>query len=100
MKYLNPILVIVFAIFTLGIYALVWLLLTKDQMKAEGATIPTAWLVIIPLVSLYWLWKFCEGIELVTNKGMPAVGAFLLVFLFGSIGMAIIQYELNKVAVK
>lgn len=100
MKNRDPILVFFLSIITLGIYALVWLVITKNEMNAKGATIPTAWLIIIPLVNYYWLWKFCEGIELVTNKGMTAPVAFLLVFFLSVIGMAIIQYELNKVAVK
>ncbi|GAI30384.1 unnamed protein product, partial [marine sediment metagenome] len=39
-------------------------------MNAKGAQIPTAWLIIIPFVNIWWYWKFCEGVELVTNKGM------------------------------
>jgi len=67
-------------------------------MNTKGATIPTAWLVILPFINFYWLWKFCEGVEQVTNKGMNAAVSFLLVFFLGLIGMAIIQSELNKVA--
>ena len=99
MKNRNPILVIFLALITFGIYSLVWYVMTKNEMNTKGAKIPTAWLIIIPLVNLYWLWKFCEGIEQVTNKGMTTVIAFLLVFFLGVIGMAIIQSELNKVAV-
>ena len=99
MKKRNPILVIFLAFITFGIYCLVWYVITKDEMNAKGATIPTAWLIIIPLVNYYWLWKFCEGVELVTNKGMTTAVAFLLVFFLSIIGMAIIQSELNKVAV-
>jgi hypothetical protein len=99
MKNHNPILVIFLALITFGIYGLVWFVMTKDEMNTKGATIPTAWLIIIPLVNYYWLWKFCEGIEHVTKKGMSTAIAFILVFLLGLIGMAIIQSELNKVAV-
>ena len=99
MKKRNPLLVLFLSLITLGIYALVWYVLTKNEMNTKGATIPTAWLIIIPFVNFYWLWKFCEGVELVTKKGMSAAVAFLLVFLLSVIGMAIIQSELNKVAV-
>ncbi len=99
MKKRNPLLVLFLSLITLGIYALVWYVLTKNEMNAKGATIPTAWLIIIPFVNFYWLWKFCEGVELVTKKGMSTAVAFLLVFLLSVIGMAIIQSELNKVAV-
>jgi len=98
MKKRNPIMVILLSIITFSIYTLVWLVKTKNEMNTKGATIPTAWLIIIPLVNYYWLWKFCEGVEQVTNKSMNAAISFLLVFFLGLIGMAIIQSELNKVA--
>jgi len=86
------------SLITFGIYSLVWYVKTKNEMNTKGAKIPTAWLLIIPLINYLWLWKFCEGVELVTNKEMGAGVAFLLVFVLGVIGMAIIQDKLNKVA--
>ena len=94
----DPLLVFFLSIVTFGIYALVWYVKTKNEMNTKGAQIPTAWLIIIPFVNWYWLWKFCEGAEMVTNKEMSAGIAFLLVFLLGVIGMAIVQSSLNKVA--
>ena len=98
MQHRDPIMVILLSIITFGIYYLVWLVTTKNQMNTKGAQIPTAWLLIIPLVNIWWYWRFCEGVELVTNKGMQTVIAFLLLWLLGIIGIAIIQNELNKVA--
>ena len=94
----NPLLVFFLSIVTLGIYALVWYVKTKREMNTKGAQIPTAWLIIIPIANLYWLWKFSEGVEMVTNKEMSAGVTFLLVFLLCVIGMAIVQSSLNKVA--
>ena len=94
----DPIKVILFSIITLGIYYIVWLVTTKNQMNTKGAQIPTAWLLIIPLVNIWWYWKFSEGVELVTNKEMQTVIAFMLLYLLSIIGGAIIQNELNKVA--
>jgi hypothetical protein len=91
-------LVFLLSIVTFGIYGLVWYVMTKNEMNTKGAKIPTAWLIIIPLVNFYWLWKFSEGVELVTNKTMSTGIAFILVFFLGVIGIAIIQSELNKVA--
>ena len=99
MKKRNPFLVLLLSLITFGIYALVWYVKTKNEMNAKGAEIPTAWLIIIPFVNFYWLWKFCGGVELVTNKGITTGVAFLLIFFLSVIGLAIIQSELNKVAV-
>ncbi len=98
MQHRNPIMVILLSIITLGIYSIYWLVTTKDRMNIKGAEIPTAWLLIIPFVSIYWLWKFSEGVEVITNKGTQTVIAFLLLWLLSIIGAAIIQNELNKVA--
>ncbi len=98
MKKRSPILVFIFSIITFGIYALVWYVKTKNEMNRGGAQIPTAWLLIIPIVSIWWVWKYCEGVEKTTNKDMSGPVAFILLFVLSIIGMAIIQTSFNKVA--
>ncbi len=98
MQHRNPIMVILLSLITLGIYTLVWSVRTKSEMNAKGAQIPTAWLLIIPFVDYFWLWKFSEGVEVVTSKKMGAGVAFCLLFFLGVIGMAIIQDKLNQIA--
>ena len=98
MKHRNPIAVFFLSLITFGIYALVWQVKTKGEMNKLGAKIPSAWLLIIPFVNIYWLWKYCEGIDKVTNSKLSGVMAFVLLFLLGSIGMAIIQNDFNLVS--
>src|SRR5438045_7359861 len=98
MKQRNPIGTFVFPLITFGIYGIVWLVKTKNEMNAKGASIPTAWLIIVPLVNIYWLWKYSEGVDVVTKSEMSAVISFILLFLLGSIGMAVIQNEFNKLS--
>ncbi len=98
MKRRDPLMVAILSIVTFGIYALVWYVQTKREMNTQGAQIPTAWLIIIPIVNIYWTWKFCTGVETVTKSGMSTAVAFLLLYLLGAIGEAIVQSELNKVA--
>jgi hypothetical protein len=43
--------VLILSIVTFGIYAIVWAVKTKEEMNALGAQIPTAWLLIIPLIT-------------------------------------------------
>jgi hypothetical protein len=93
-----PIVVILLTVFTLGIYGLVWHVKTKREMNARGADIPTSWLLVVPLANLYWLWKWAEGVEVVTRRSMSSAGAFVLVILTGFIGQAIVQSKLNQVA--
>lgn len=96
MKQRNPLAVFFLSIITLGIYGIVWYVKTKNEMNRLGAKIPTAWLIIIPLVSIYWMWKYSEGVGQVTKGEMSAPIAFILLFLLGNIGMAVIQIDFNK----
>jgi len=88
--------VIILSIITFGIYALVWMVKTKGEMVKAGADIPTAWLLIVPIASIYWMWKWAGGVEHVTGGKFSQVIAFILLFVLGLIGMAIVQAELNK----
>lgn len=88
--------VIILSIITFGIYALVWSVKTKGEMVRAGADIPTAWLIIVPIANIYWQWKWAGGVEHVTRGKMSQVIAFILVFVLGVIGMAIIQSALNR----
>lgn len=94
----SPVAVLLLPLITFGIYSIVWFVKTKGEMNAQGATIPTAWLLIVPIANFYWLWKYSEGVELVTKSAMSGVAAFLLTLFLGSIGGAIVQNEFNKVA--
>ena len=97
MKQRNPFAVFILPALTLGVYGIVWAVKTKNEMNRLGAQIPTAWLIIIPFVSIYWLWKYSEGVEKVTSEKLSTPLAFVLEFLLGSIGNAILQSEFNKV---
>jgi|HubBroStandDraft_5_1064220.scaffolds.fasta_scaffold709349_1 hypothetical protein len=88
--------VIILSIITFGIYSIVWFVKTKDEMVRQGADVPTAWLMIVPIASIYWMWKWAGGVERVTGSKFSQAVAFILVFLLGLIGMAIIQDAFNK----
>ena len=96
----SPVAVFFLTIFTLGIYGLVWLVKTKGEMCRFGADIPTAWVLLIPFVSIWWIWKYAGGVEKVTKSAMSQVVAFIVLFILGVIGMAIIQDSFNKVDIQ
>lgn len=45
--------VLLLPLITFGIYQIVWYVKTKNEMNQLGATIPTAWLVIVPIVNIW-----------------------------------------------
>ena len=83
---------------TFGIYFLYWAVQTKKEMNGLGATIPTAWLLIIPIANLYWVYKYCEAFSAYVKKDDNAVLWFILYVLVSFIMPAIVQSELNRLA--
>jgi hypothetical protein len=98
MKHRNSLLVFFLPLITFGIYQVYWLVSTKKEMNIRGQKIPTAWILLIPIVGPIWFyWVFSKGAENVTNKDINSIVAFLLLYLLGSIGSAIIQDSFNHV---
>jgi len=100
MKKRNPIAVAIFTVITVGIYGIVWYVITKREMTNLGASIPTAWLIIVPFVNIWWLWKYSEGVDKVTSGKLSTPLSFVILFLIDIIGMAIVQYYFNRVGEK
>ena len=97
-KHRNIFLVYLFSIITFGIYALYWMVSTKNEINTLGAKIPTAWLLIVPIANLYWIYKYCEGFANNVKKDNNTILWFVLYILVGIIMPAIVQSELNKLA--
>ncbi len=85
---------------TLGIYYLVWMVLTKIEMNKMGAKIPTAWWIIVPFANIWWVWKWAEGVGHVTKKKeqLDGILAFVVIFALEYIGIFIIQHCFNEYA--
>jgi hypothetical protein len=98
MKRRSPVAVLLLPCITFGIYAMVWYYKTKEEMVSLGASIPTFFFVFIPVLNLYWMWKWCGGVEHVTKKQVGAIMAFILICFLSVLGMAIVQSKLNAVA--
>jgi hypothetical protein len=92
----SPVAVLLLPFVTFGIYSLYWLVKTKGEMKALGADIPTAWLIIVPLVNFWWYWKYCKGVEHVTNGKLNGALAFIGFLAIGFIMSAIVQDSFNN----
>lgn len=93
----NPIAVILLSLVTFGIYGIYWEVVTKGEMVKKGADIPTAWLIIVPIANLWWAYKYCMGVEKVTNGKMSGVLALVLMLVLSYVGIGIIQDAFNNV---
>lgn len=73
-----------------------WLYSTSNELKSRGIDLPSFVLVFIPFANIYWVWKYCEGVEKVTSGTLTQVNAFLLALLLGPVGYAVIQSKYNE----
>jgi hypothetical protein len=93
----NVVLVYLIGIITLGIYFIYWYVKTKREINENfGASIPTCWLLIIPIANIYWMYKYGEAYSLYVKRDDNAVLWALLFILVGIIVPALVQIELNK----
>jgi hypothetical protein len=98
-KHRNIFLIYLFALLTFGIYSIYWTVSTKNEINSLGAKIPTAWLLIVPIANMYWIYKYCEGFSENAKKDNNTILWFILYIIgVGLIMPAIIQSELNKLA--
>jgi hypothetical protein len=93
----NPGLALLWSLITLGIYYVIWLASTRGELVARGAKVPTTWLIIIPFVNLYYLWKYSAGSQQVTGQNVNAILLFILLVLISPVGVLYAQAQYNKV---
>ena len=98
-KHRSPVAIILLSIITFGIYAIVWTVKTKNEINSLGAKIPTAWLIIVPIANLYFLYKYSEGFAQFVKKDTDAILWFLLYLVISPVFMILVQIELNKLAI-
>ena len=94
----NVVAVYLLTFITFGIYGIYWEVKTKDEINSLGAQIPTAWLLIVPIANIYWLYKYAEGYSNVVKKDNNGILWFILFWLITIIMPAIVQSDLNKIA--
>ena len=93
----NVVLVYILGFCTLGFYFLYWYIQTKREINETfGASIPTCWLLIIPIANIYWTFKYAEAYSIYVLKDDNKVLWALIFILVGIIVPALVQIELNK----
>ena len=99
----NPILVLIFALITFGIYGAYWVVSTTLELRDNTKSAPNPWLLLLMLVPfvnfivpIYYYWKYSQAINELT--GFTNVGLFVLWIFISPVAMVLAQIELNKKA--
>ena len=102
-KYRNLVLIIVFSIITLGIYAIYWLVSTTNELRRMTNSAPNPWfllLLLVPVVDifvfLWYYWKYSKAIGEISD--FESVLLFILWIIISPVAMIISQIQLNKKA--
>lgn len=100
MKNRSVVAVVLLPFVTFGLYMLYWFVSTKNELNAKGAQIPTAWLLIIPFVNIFWYYKYYEAAEQFTGGRINSMMLFLIGLLASNlISSAIAQDTYNNLVV-
>lgn len=87
--------VILLMLVTLGIYAILWLVITKGELEDEGVELPTSWCLLVPLVNALWMWQFCGGLAEYTRGRVSQGVSFLALMFIGILAIPMFQASLN-----
>ncbi|MFZ5954506.1 MAG: DUF4234 domain-containing protein [Candidatus Dependentiae bacterium] len=80
-----------------GLYLAYWFVVTKWELNAMGAQLPTAFLFFIPFANIYFIYKFSQAFaQKVLKNESEALTYFLLLFLLMPIGVLIAQSKINN----
>jgi hypothetical protein len=83
---------------TLGIYPIYWYIATKDEINSLGGNVPTGFLLFVPIINFYWMYKYCEGFSNYVAKDNNPAKWFLITFFAGFLNPFLMQPEYNKYA--
>ena len=104
--------IIILSIVTCGIYYLIWLYQTESELNntlGDTKDSPGLELLLVivtcGLYSIYWFYKYCKKTAELSERmqvlpaddnSLPCL--LLCIFGFGVISMAILQYQINRLA--
>jgi hypothetical protein len=94
----NVIVCILLCVVTFGLYGIYWAVKTKDEINSLGAQIPTAWLMVIPLINIYFVYKYAEGFAGYVMKDKNTILWFILYIFIAPVAAILVQLELTKLA--
>ena len=80
-------------------YTIYWLASTAKVLRRKTKEkIPTSLLIVIPIASYWWMWRYSKAVEAYTHGKSQTALTFVLLVLLGPIGMGILQDIYNKLS--
>jgi hypothetical protein len=90
----TPLATLLYCIF-IPLFALYWFVETKEELKQRtGMPLPSGWWFLVPFGSIYFMWKWSEGVEKATRESKMTV--FLLCLFISPVAIFIVQGKFNQ----
>ena len=80
-KYRSIFAIIFLNIITFGFYQIYWTFKTTKEMDQLGANLPTAFLIFIPFLNIYFYYKYSEGFSKFVQRDNYTFIYFILAIL-------------------
>jgi len=80
---------------TFGIYPIYWFFITKTEMNVvngKAVKVPFFLWFFIPIINIWWYWRFAKAIEKITKGNVGRWSAFLAPPILGAIAGAILYF--------
>ena len=84
---------------TFGIYPIYWFFITKTEMKVlngKSVKVPFFLFYFIPIINIWWFWRFAKAIEKTTKGNVGRWSAFLAPPILEAIAGAIIYFVITN----
>lgn len=68
---------------TFGLYDLYYLIITRKELNHAGGDVPSAWLLLVPFLNLYFVYRYAQSYAAIIKKdhSLGKTGLYFLVLL-------------------
>jgi hypothetical protein len=84
---------------TFGIYPIYWFFITKTEMNVlngKSVKVPFFLFYFIPIINIWWFWRFAKAIEKTTKGNVGKWSAFLVPPILEALAGAIIYFVITN----
>lgn len=82
-------------IITFGFYQIYWYFITKTEMNVvngKAVKVPFFLWFFIPIINIWWFWRFAKAIEKITKDNVGRWSAFLAPLVFNIISVLLVSF--------
>ncbi len=87
---------------TLGLYQIYWYFITKTEMNVingRSAKVPFFLWFFVPVINIWWFWRFAKAIEKITKGSVNRWSAFLAPLLLAFLATTLLAYVFTPYSV-